>query len=180
MTSHRDVLCLDDKALLAQCAVDAYKASGPGGQHRNKVSSAIRLRHAPTGLSAHGDDSRSQHENKRLALRRLRVTIASTLRHPVDLSSESLPSVVEECLHRDKARPGSSQRRLTIGRRDGRYWQVVAALLDVLEAAEGRVSDASAWVGISTSNFIKVLRADQQAFAAVQSIRRAHGEKPLK
>ncbi len=180
MASHRDFLALDDRALLSQCAVDTYKASGPGGQHRNKVSSAVRLRHGPTDLSAHGDDSRSQHENKRLALRRLRVAIATTLRHPVDTAADGLPEVVEECLHRDKVRPGASRRRLTVGRRDERYWRVVAALLDVLEALEGRVSDAAAWVGISTSNLIKVLRADQRALTAVQDIRRRHGEKPLK
>lgn len=71
-----DYLSLDDAALLVQCAVHVYKSSGPGGQHRNKVSSAVRLRHNPTGITTHGDQSRSQHDNKRLALQRLRMNIA--------------------------------------------------------------------------------------------------------
>lgn len=44
-----DYLSLTDAELLRQCNVDTYRASGPGGQHRNKTESAVRLRHTPTG-----------------------------------------------------------------------------------------------------------------------------------
>src|SRR5437899_10680650 len=63
---------LTDAALLAQCEVDTYRASGPGGQKRNKTSSAVRLRHTPTGLITIAEGSRSQHENTANALTRLR------------------------------------------------------------------------------------------------------------
>src|SRR5215469_14419278 len=63
---------LSDAQLLAQCDVDTYRASGPGGQKRNKTSSAVRLRHAPSGLIVIAEESRSQHENRARALRRLR------------------------------------------------------------------------------------------------------------
>lgn len=49
----------------------AMRSSGAGGQHVNKVSSAIRATHVPTGLSAVAMDSRSQHQNKKLATERL-------------------------------------------------------------------------------------------------------------
>ena len=49
----------------------AMRSSGAGGQHVNKVSSAIRATHIPTGLSAVAMDSRSQHQNKKLATERL-------------------------------------------------------------------------------------------------------------
>src|SRR5205823_7673499 len=62
---------LTEDQLLARCAVDTYRASGPSGQKRNKTSSAVRLRHAPTGLTVIAEESRSQHENKAKALRRL-------------------------------------------------------------------------------------------------------------
>ena len=41
---------LDDDDLLAQCRVETMRGSGPGGQHRNKVESAVRLTHEPTGI----------------------------------------------------------------------------------------------------------------------------------
>src|SRR5262249_58629887 len=62
---------LSDSQLLAQCEVDTYRASGPGGQKRNKTSSAVRLRHPPSGLIVIAEESRSQHENRAKALKRM-------------------------------------------------------------------------------------------------------------
>src|SRR5207302_4035201 len=63
---------LEDDALLAQCEVQAHRASGPGGQHRNKAETAVRLVHQPTGVTVEGKDERSRTQNLRIALRRLR------------------------------------------------------------------------------------------------------------
>ncbi|MFL5374912.1 MAG: peptide chain release factor family protein [Myxococcales bacterium] len=63
---------LSDEDLLAQCEVQAHRASGPGGQHRNKSETAIRLVHGPSGVSAEGKDERSRTQNLRKALARLR------------------------------------------------------------------------------------------------------------
>lgn len=69
-------LRLSDSDLLRQCDVDTYRASGPGGQHRNKTESAVRLRHRPSGCVAQSCEQRSQHQNRETALRRLRQTIS--------------------------------------------------------------------------------------------------------
>src|SRR5436305_8622931 len=74
---------LTEARLLAQCEVDTYRASGPGGQKRNTTSSAVRLRHPPTGLIVIAEESRSQHENRARALRRLRQALYLKVRDPL-------------------------------------------------------------------------------------------------
>lgn len=69
--AHR-ALRLTDEQLLAECEVDVFIASGPGGQHRNKTESGVRLTHKPTELSVTATERRSQHQNREAALERLK------------------------------------------------------------------------------------------------------------
>ena len=72
--------CLPVEKLLAECDVRHERRSGPGGQHRNKVSTAVVLTHRPTGVRAEANERRSQAENHREAVRRLRVRLAIEVR----------------------------------------------------------------------------------------------------
>jgi hypothetical protein len=156
-------LQLSDAALLAQCEVHIYRASGPGGQKRNKTSSAVRLVHRPSGLIVIGTESRSQHENKARALRRIRAAIALHVRRRVDPESYAPSDLLRSCISRDG--------RLLCGRRDERYWPVVAEVLDLLDAHGAAVRDTAAALGISTAHLVGFLRKDPKLWQRTNEMR---------
>jgi protein subunit release factor A len=64
-----------DEALLSECRVDTFRSGGKGGQHQNTTDSGVRLTHLPTGIVVISRSERSQHQNRKLALERLRRRI---------------------------------------------------------------------------------------------------------
>jgi protein subunit release factor B len=68
----RRAASLPDAVLVAECEETFFVASGPGGQHRNKTESGVRLVHRPTGVVVTATERRSQLQNRGAALARLR------------------------------------------------------------------------------------------------------------
>jgi peptide chain release factor len=62
---------------LTDVRMDTFRASGPGGQNVNKIESAVRLTHVPSGISVVAREARSQRENRLLALERLKRRLQS-------------------------------------------------------------------------------------------------------
>ena len=61
----------DRETLKQECEVEAFRASGPGGQHVNRTESALRVYHPPSGVVVIAQDSPSQHRNREIAFDRL-------------------------------------------------------------------------------------------------------------
>jgi hypothetical protein len=165
-----DYVLASDDALIAQCEVDRYRASGPGGQHRNKTESAVRLRHKLTGISAIGEDSRSQSENKLHAVRRLRSALALELREPVTGISPRLTAFVAA-----GTAPLGAKTRLT-----GEYWAAIGELLDLLVANNLEIATTAQRLGITTGAMSKLLLHDEQVARVVNDLRRSKGMRPLR
>jgi ribosome-associated protein len=73
----RRAVALPEGALLAECEEEFFTAGGPGGQHRNKTESGVRLTHRPTGVTVSATERRSQAQNRGAALRRLRERLGA-------------------------------------------------------------------------------------------------------
>ncbi len=168
-----DYLLASDDQLIAQCEVDRYRASGPGGQHRNKTDSAVRLRHKLSGVTAIGEDSRSQSENKHHAVRRLRSAIALEVREPVQL--DRVPSPRLAAFVAAGTAPLGAKTKLT-----GAYWAAIAELLDVLVAGELEIAATAQRLGITTGAMSKLLLHDDQVARVVNDLRRARGMRALR
>lgn len=163
---------VSDAERLAQCEVDTYRASGPGGQKRNKTSSAVRLRHLPTSLIVIAEESRSQHENKAKALQRIRQAMYLELRDPISPTLEMVRGQPEWAA-------AFAEGKLHLSMRNPAYWPTVGLVLDVLNAVEAQVSTAAELLGVSTANLVDFLQSDPKLWQAANRLRTAFGQKPL-
>jgi hypothetical protein len=164
---HPAALPPDD--LLRQCDETRTRRGGPGGQHRNKVETAVVLVHRPTGLSAEGSERRSQAENRRVALWRLRMTLALSHREPPDAAG---PSPLWQSRLRG--------RQLMIAADHDDYPAVVAEALDRLETVGYEMRPAADSLGVSMSQLVKLFRAQPAAWVVINRLRREVGLPPLK
>ena len=71
----------DRASLERDCDIDFFIASGPGGQHRNKVETGVRLAHRPSGITVTATERRSQAANREMAFARMAQRLQSLQRH---------------------------------------------------------------------------------------------------
>lgn len=146
------------------CVFEAYRSRGPGGQHRNKVSSAVRLRLRGSELSAIAEEERSQHANRRTALSRLREAIALTARLPPPAAPVEWPSTVHV-----------SKGRLHVNESNAGYFAVVALVLDALDFYEGDLKGAAAHLELTTSSLTRLITSHAKLWAQASRIRERFG-----
>lgn len=159
---------LSDDDLLAACDVEFTRRSGPGGQHRNKVETAAILTHRPSGISAEASEERSQSENRRTALRRLRLKLAVQLR----CQAMTEPSTLWQ-----SRRHGS---RIAVADEHADLPAVLSEALDVLGAHEYVASSAAEQLGVSTSQLVSLLKQHGPALAVLNDHRKQAGKPPLR
>lgn len=159
---------LSDEDLLAACDIQFTRRGGPGGQHRNKVETAAILTYRDSGISAEASEERSQSDNRRAALRRLRFKLAISIRCTVGTE----PSALWQ-----SRRAGS---RIAIADEHADLPAILAEALDVLASHQYKAGAAAEHLGISTSQLVSLLKQYTPAFSLLNDQRKLAGKPPLK
>lgn len=161
---------LESDALLEQCSVSRGRSQGPGGQHRNKVETRVTLVHVSTGVEAHAGERRSQEQNRKVAVFRLRLALATRVRCPVPAGE------IRTALWR--SRVGSSG-RVSCNPEHNDFPTMLALAMDVLAGARWDPTTAGLRLGCTSSQILKLLRAHPAAFSVVNAEREAAGLRIL-
>ncbi|MHC4826593.1 MAG: peptide chain release factor family protein [Planctomycetota bacterium] len=162
---------LPDSRLAKECRVTFGRASGPGGQHRNKVETAVSILHVPTGIEATAAERRSQSQNQHMARRRLRLKLARKVRTAVN------PKRYEASELWRQRRQGE---KLPVNPRHKDYAALLAEALDVVAACSFDVGGAAGVLGVTMSQLARLVRHDRHAFAWLNEGRRTRGLPALK
>ena len=162
---------LSDEALLSQSEIRLLRRSGPGGQHRNKVETAVVLKHRESSVAAEANERRSQAENRRVALMRLRVRLAVTVRSR--RTAEQLPS----SLWSSRV---SEAGTIAINESHADFPAMLVDALDAWDLCGHDLNAAAELLRVSGSQLVKFFKKEPQAFRRVNDDRRAAGLHILK
>jgi hypothetical protein len=162
-------LLLDQAQLKKACSISRTRRGGPGGQHRNKVETAIVITHDASGISAQAGEKRSQHANLTAAMDRLGVNLA------IGVRSDPLPTAPSD-LWKSRVK----NRRIAVSRSHADYPLILTASLDALALEKNDIVAAAKFLEISTSQLIKFFKSNTQVFDHVQKTRQANGLGTLK
>lgn len=162
---------IPDPDLLKHCHIGKGRSSGPGGQHRNKVETLVIITHEPTGISAHAGERRSAEENKRVALRRLRLALAVQVRRPVAIGDARSP------LWRSRVSPDG---HIACNPRHADFPALLAEALDTLDSTNHDPRKAAARLCCTPSQLLKLLKAHPPALESLNAARAARKKHPLK
>lgn len=168
-------VCLDTTDLLKDCEIRRGRSGGPGGQHRNKVETAVVITHTPTGISASADERRSQEENRKHAITRLRHKLAAEFRRSWTGSENVLDYKPSE-LWQQRSQSG----KIVCNDRHHDFPLLIAEAMDMISAHHWEPKPAAAVLKVSVSQLLKLLHRDKAAWSNLQKNRQRLGLSPMR
>ncbi len=167
------LLSLFDPELLKECEIKRYQASGPGGQKRNRVYSAVRIVHTGSGISVTAASHRESARNQNEAVEKLRLALALSFntRGMQEADVDGFPIVCP---------PGWPVFRSKVNAHSRHYPNFVYLSLCGLKYYRGHIGDCALSLGVSTSALIRLFKQHKQVWQTAQDIRELYGLGPLK
>ncbi len=162
---------LPEAELLKHCQMGKGRSSGPGGQHRNKVETLVTYTHLPTGIIAKAGERRSAEENRRVALRRLRLALAVEVRDPVPLGD------ARSDLWRSRTTPDG---KISCNPRHPDFPALLAEALDMLLECGAEPRKAAIRLSCSPTQLVRLLKEHPPALELLNDARRARRKHPLR
>jgi len=148
MDLQRHPASLCDEDLERECEIQFLRRGGPGGQHRNKTESAVVFIHKLTLVSAEANERRSQAENRRLALFRLRLGLALNVRTSLAVGGNPSQLWLSRC----------HNRRIRVADDHGDFPTLLAELLDCCTENRMELLPTATYFGISSSQVVRMLK----------------------
>ncbi|HUP77260.1 MAG TPA: peptide chain release factor-like protein [Pirellula sp.] len=167
--------------MLAQCKLTFSRASGPGGQNRNKVETSVQIEYLPASIIAAASECRTQNDNRKVAVQRLRCKLAIELRTtPVTETNDSSSGApaneqVGSKTWREYCRNG----RVDIAESNSDWPTILAEIIGILSECDWSTGRAATILGTTSSQLVKLLKKAPPAFELLNRERKARGQRPL-
>lgn len=168
-----------DDELLKHCTLTRGRTSGPGGQHRNRVETHCMITHDDTGIIGQAGERREANVNQRVALRRLRLALATEHRVPVPggtIGSE----LWKGRLVRKRDAEGVLRARISVNPDHRDYPSLLAEAMDTIEAAAFDLKAAALRLETSIAQLIKLIGHHKPALARLNTARSERGLPTLR
>lgn len=169
--------CLPIDQLLEACSIRLTRRSGPGGQHRNKVETAVVIEHHPSGIIGQASERRTQSANRAMAIFRLRLRLAveyALPEQPEDLDQQG--ELDPSSLWKQRA----AGRKLAVSPEHDDFPALLAELMGALRQCDYSLPAAASRKLVSATQLVQLLKAHPPALAFVNRIRESQSLKRLK